>query len=90
MYLKFMKDDLLNRRLPEIDSSLKQQIVALKKQISINERSEKLRFDSIWQNMDCINKNNRAISGQLLELKTRMEKIEHALGFYNGFEKHRY
>ena len=85
-----MKDDLLNRRLPEIDASLRQQIVALKKQVGINERSEKLRFDSIWQNMDCIHKNNRNISGQLLELKARMEKIEQALGYYNGFEKHRY
>lgn len=43
-----MREDLNDRRLPEIESDLKQQVQMLKKQIGIVTRSDKLRFDGIW------------------------------------------
>ena len=85
-----MKDDLYTRRLPDIDSELKQQVTTLKKQLNIQERSDKLRFDSIWQNMDMLQKNNKMIMSNLQEMKARIDKIERSMGFYSGFEKHKY
>lgn len=47
-----MKEDLHSRRLPEIENDLKQQIQNLKRSININQRSDKLRYDSIKDNIN--------------------------------------
>lgn len=79
-----MREDLRDKRLPEIEDDLKQQIQVLKKSININNRSDKLRYDSIKDNINQIEKSTRNIKGQLYELNNRMNRIEHGLGFYTG------
>ena len=85
-----MKDDLQHRRLPEIESTLKQEVSHLKKQLNINQRSDQLRYNSIWANLELSRKDNRMLKSQLEEIKARMEGIERNMGFYSGFEKHKY
>lgn len=46
-----MKEDLQDKRLLEIEQDLKQQAQALKKQVAIVQRSDKLRYDGIWQSI---------------------------------------
>lgn len=79
-----MREDLRDKRLPEIEDDLKQQIQVLKKTININNRSDKLRYDSIKDNIGQIEKSTRNIKNQLFELNNRMNRIEHGLGFYTG------
>lgn len=49
MYVKFMREDLLERKLPEIDADLCTQIKNLKKALGINKRSDQLRFEGLAQ-----------------------------------------
>lgn len=60
-----MREDLNDKRLPEIEDDLKQQIQALKKTININGRSDKLRYDSIKDNISQIDKSTKNIKNQL-------------------------
>jgi hypothetical protein len=85
-----MKEDLHNRKLPEIDQDLKQQAQNLKKQIGIVMRSDKLRYDGIWASVANLERSTRTLSNRLFELKNFMTRLENAMGFYSGAEKHKY
>lgn len=85
-----MKEDLHNRKLPEIDQDLKQQAQNLKKQIGIVMRSDKLRYDGIWASVANLERSTRTLSNRLFELKNFMTRLENAMGFYSGADKHKY
>lgn len=57
-----MREDLLDRRLPEIEADLCQQIKNLGKALGINKRSDKLRFEGVMQTVDQLRKNSRSIA----------------------------
>ena len=63
---------------------MNQQIQTLKKAINIQNRSDKLQYDGIKDNINLLQRNSRGIKGQLEELNNRMNRIENALGFYSG------
>ena len=49
----------MERRLPEIQADLQQQIKNLKKSLGINKRSDQLRYEGIQQTVEGLRKNNR-------------------------------
>lgn len=60
-----MKEDLHGRKLPEVEQDLKQQALILKKQIGIVMRSDKLRYDGIWQAVAQLERSTRTMSNRL-------------------------
>lgn len=85
-----MREDLHDRKLPEIEADLKQQVQALKKQIGIVGRSDKLRYDGVWQTVAHLERSTRTMSNRLFELKNYITRLENAMGYYSGAEKHKY
>lgn len=60
-----MKEDLHDRKLPDTEQDLKQQIQVLKKQIGITTRSDKLRYEGIWQSVANLERSTRTMSNKL-------------------------
>lgn len=85
-----MKEDLHDRKLPDIEQDLKQQIQVLKKQIGISTRSDKLRYEGVWQSVANLERSTRTMSNKLFEIKNYITRLENAMGFYSGADKHKY
>lgn len=85
-----MKEDLHDRKLPDIEQDLKQQIQVLKKQIGITTRSDKLRYEGVWQSVANLERSTRTMSNKLFEIKNYITRLENAMGFYSGADKHKY
>jgi prefoldin subunit 5 len=83
-----MKEDLVDRELPDLHSSLQQNIKALNQAVNITKRSNKLRFEGLLRSVEQLKKNSRSISSALFLLESRMGKIEQVMGFYTGSDKY--
>ncbi len=62
LYVKFMKEDMLERKMPEIETDLCNQIKNLKKAVGINKRSDQLRYESVLQTAEQLRKETRNIT----------------------------
>lgn len=70
-----MKEDLLERKMPEIETDLSNQIKNLKKAVGINKRSDQLRYEGVLQTVEQLRKNSRNIMNELHSLTDRMNRI---------------
>lgn len=84
LHIQFIKEDSLNRKIPEAETRLKTQIKALRKQLEIVGRSSALRYEGIWQSVNHLGRDVKDISLLLLEVRNKIGKIENSLGYYSG------
>ena len=83
-----MREDLVDRRLAAVQTDLAQQIKNLSKAVGINKRSDKLKYEGVIQTVEQLRKNSKSIAQELHHLTERTIRVENAMGFYSGTEKH--
>lgn len=83
-----MKEQL-NARLDSKNASLRKKITDLGKYMEKNSASEIDRLTRVKSRFDELFDNNLRIRTKFVQFRTRIECVEHAMGFYGGQEKYK-
>lgn len=79
----------MNGRLDSKNTSLKRRISDLNKFIEKSERAELDRLAKVKSRFDELFDSNLRIRTKFVQFRTRIECVEHAMGYYGGQEKYK-
>ena len=82
-----MREDLVERKLVDVESDLKLKMKELKKAVEISKRSCQLRKEGVTQTINQLKRSSINIDNSLHNLAAKMNRLENSIGFYCGSEK---
>lgn len=80
LQLAFMREQYLERTMAEVEAELQGRIKELRKKVTIGQRSDLLKYDSIQNIFDGLAKNHKELRGKLQEVEQRVKQLEDVMG----------
>lgn len=90
MHLDILKQELNQRGIDPIKSSLTQEIKLLEKSVQIKKRSDVLRYQALHETSHALSRNSKEIKAKLEEVNIHLHRIENLLGYHGLNHKLKY
>lgn len=79
-----MREQYLERTLGEAEAELQGRIRELRKRVTIGQRSDLLKYESVRSIFEGAVKNQRELRGRLQEVEQRVRQLEEVMGCQSG------
>ena len=78
--MEFLREELLQRRLTDLEAQLSSKVKDLKKKVMISKRSDLLKYESIQNIFESLAKGHKELSAKVNHIEERVEQLENIMG----------